>query len=105
MFDPFASSGVVVVEALKQRRRVIVCDLLPIATEITRLAIEPASETRLLNAFKRFEEKVKPKIERLYKTKCRNCDKDIVFTCAIWQNGEITEIRYQNCPHCGDRRA
>ena len=104
VFDPFAGSGVVAMEALKNRRRVIICDLLPIATEIARLTIKPVSETELFNAFKRIESKVKEKILNLYKTKCRKCGTVFPFTCSIWENNKMIEVRYQNCPQCEDRR-
>jgi 16S rRNA G966 N2-methylase RsmD/DNA-directed RNA polymerase subunit RPC12/RpoP len=104
VFDPFAGSGVVAMEALKNKRRVIICDLLPVAIEIARLTIKPVSETDLFNAFKRVEEKVKDKILGLYQTRCRKCGKELPFTCALWENNEMVEVRYQTCPHCGDRR-
>lgn len=104
VLDPFAGSGIVAMEALKNGRRAIVSDLNPIATEITRLTIKPVNELQLYEAFKMVEEKVKGKTESLYLTKCRKCDKEIVFDCAIWQSGECVEIRYQSCPHCGDRQ-
>lgn len=104
VFDPFAGSGVVAMEALKNKRRAIVCDLLPVSTEIIRLTIKPVSETALYNAFKRVEEKVKNRILSLYKTPCRKCHKEIPFTCSVWENQEMVEVRYQSCPHCGDRR-
>ena len=104
VFDPFAGSGITAMEALKNKRRAIVCDLVPIATEIIRLTIKPVNEIHLLEAFRRFEEKVKDKIESLYKTKCRKCKKEIVFDCAIWKQDECIEIRYQSCPYCGDRQ-
>jgi DNA modification methylase/DNA-directed RNA polymerase subunit RPC12/RpoP len=104
VFDPFAGSGVVAMEALRNGRRVIICDLLPIATEIARLTIKPVSENDLYNAFKKVEEKVKDRILNLYKTKCRKCGTEFPFSCSIWKNNKIIEIRYQSCPHCGDRR-
>lgn len=104
VFDPFSGSGVVAMEALKNKRRVIICDLLPVANEIARLTIKPVSETDLFNAFKRVEEKVKDKILGLYQTRCRKCGKELPFTCALWENNEMVEVRYQTCPHCGDRR-
>jgi 16S rRNA G966 N2-methylase RsmD len=104
VFDPFAGSGVVAMEALRNNRRVIACDILPVATEITRLTIKPVSLKRLYEAYKRVEEKVKSKILSLYQTKCRNCGKEIPFTCAIWQKDNCVEIRYENCPFCGDRQ-
>lgn len=104
VLDPFAGSGITAMEALKNKRRVIVCDLNPIATEIIRLTIKPVSEISLHEAFKRVEEKVKGKIEKLYYTECRNCKKEIVIDCAIWHGDRCQEIRYQSCPHCGDRQ-
>ncbi len=104
VFDPFAGSGITAMEALKNGRKAIVCDLVPIATEITRLTIKPVNEVHLYEAFKRVEEKVKDKIESLYLTRCRQCGKEIVFNCAIWKEDACVEIRYQSCPHCGDRK-
>jgi adenine-specific DNA methylase len=104
VFDPFAGSGVVGMEALKNKRRVIICDLLPIATEIARLTIKPVSENELFNAFKRVEAKVKNKILNLYKTRCRKCGASFPFTCSIWENNRMVEVRYQSCPQCGDKR-
>jgi DNA modification methylase len=104
VFDPFAGSGVVAMEALKIGRRVIICDLLPVATEIARLTIKPVSENELFNAFKRVESKVKGKILSLYKTRCRKCGVSFPFTCSIWENNTMVEIRYKNCPQCGDKR-
>jgi len=104
VFDPFAGSGVVGMEALKNKRRVIICDLLPIATEIARLTIKPVSENELFNAFKRVESKVKDKILNLYKTKCRKCGTSFPFTCSTWENNTMVEVRYQSCPQCGDKR-
>lgn len=104
VFDPFAGSGITAMEALKNGRRAIVCDLNPIATEIIRLTIKPVNEVHLYEAFKRIEERVKGKIEELYFTVCRKCKKEIVLDCAIWKGDSCTEVRYQSCPHCGDRQ-
>jgi len=104
VFDPFEGSGIIAMEALKNGRRAIVCDLNPIATEITRLTIKPVNEVHLYEAFKRIEENVKEKIEALYLTECRKCGKEIVFDCAIWEGENCKEIRYQSCPHCKDRQ-
>jgi DNA modification methylase len=101
MLDPFAGSGITAMEALKNNRRAIVCDLNPIATEIIRLTIKPVKEKDLHEAFSRVEEKVRKKIESLYLTKCRDCGEEFPFTCAIWENNKCLEIRYQTCPKCG----
>ncbi len=104
VFDPFAGSGIAAMEALKNGRRAIVCDLNPIATEIIRLTIKSVDQIELHEVFERVEKKVKDKIQTLYLTTCRNCKKEIVFDCAIWEKDKCIEIRYQSCPHCGDRQ-
>jgi ribosomal protein S27AE len=104
VFDPFAGGGAVATEALKNKRRVIICDLLPVATEIARLTVKPISENELFDAFRRVESKVKDRILNLYKTKCRKCGTSFLFTCSIWENNSLVEIRHQSCPQCGDRR-
>jgi 16S rRNA G966 N2-methylase RsmD len=104
VFDPFAGSGIVAMEALKNNRRVIVCDILPVATEIIRLTIKPVSLRALHEAYERIEKKVKNKILSLYQTKCRSCKKQIPFTCAVWEKDKCVEIRYERCPFCGDRQ-
>jgi 16S rRNA G966 N2-methylase RsmD len=104
VLDPFAGSGVVAMEAVKAGRKAIVCDLLPIATEITRLTLKPVNLEQLRQAFKRVEERVKDKIRDLYQTTCRKCRYAFPFTCAVWEQGRCTEIRYEACPQCGDRQ-
>jgi len=104
VFDPFAGSGITAMEALKNGRRAIVCDLVPIATEITRLTIKQVNAVQLYDAFKWVQKKVKDKIEQLYVTRCRNCKKEIVFDCAVRKGAECIEIRYQACPYCKDRQ-
>jgi DNA modification methylase len=101
VFDPFGGSGVSAIEALKHGRKAIICDLNPIATEIIRLTIKPISLTKLDEAFKRIETKVKKKILELYNTKCRKCKTVFPFDCAIWKDNNIVSIRYYQCPNCG----
>ncbi|MBI4837578.1 MAG: DNA adenine methylase [Nitrospirae bacterium] len=101
VLDPFAGSGITAMEALKNNRRAIVCDLNPIATEIIRLTIKPVKEKDLHEAFSRVEERVRKKIESLYLTTCRDCGEEFPFTCAIWESNKCLEIRYQTCPKCG----
>ncbi|MCL5990778.1 MAG: DNA adenine methylase [Bacteroidetes bacterium] len=104
VFDPFGGSGVTAIEALKHGRKVIICDLLPIATEITKLTIKPVSLSRLQEAFNRIERDVKNKILGLYKTTCRKCKSELFFDCAVWVDNNCKEIRYKQCPVCGDKR-
>jgi 16S rRNA G966 N2-methylase RsmD len=104
VFDPFAGSGVVAMEALRAGRRAIVCDLLPIATEITRLTLKPVNLDQLRQAFERVEKRVKNRILDLYKTTCRKCRHSFPFNCAVWEKERCVEIRYEKCTYCGDRQ-
>jgi len=104
VLDPFAGSGVVAMEAVKAGRRAVVCDLLPIATEITRLTLKPVNLEQLRQAFEQVENRVKDKILDLYKTNCRKCRHSFPFTCAVWEQRRCMEIRYEGCPHCDDRQ-
>jgi len=104
VFDPFAGSGVSAIEALKNGRRTIACDILPVATEIIRLTIKPVSTKKLREAYERVEKKVKDKVLSLYKTKCRNCGAEFPLTCAIWKQDKCIEIRYPACSKCRDKR-
>jgi len=105
VLDPFAGSGIVAMEALKAGRKAIVCDLLPIATEITRLTLKPVGLEELRKTFERVARHVKSRILELYTTSCRNCRYSFPFTCAVWQRNRCIEIRYEACPRCGDRQA
>lgn len=104
VYDPFGGSGVTAMEALKRGRKVIISDLNPIASEITRLTIKPVNLTKLHEAYEKIEKKVKNKILELYKTKCRKCGKELIFECSIWNKNTCIEIRYKNCPNCNDTK-
>ncbi len=104
VYDPFGGSGVAAMEALKRGRKVIISDLNPIASEITRLTIKPVNLSKLLEAYQKIEDKVKSKINLLYTTQCRNCKHEFPFDVAIWKEKKITEVRYYKCPACGDEK-
>jgi DNA modification methylase len=105
VYDPFGGSGVTAMEALKRGRKVIISDLNPIASEITRLTIKPVNLTKLHESYKKIEKKVKVKINDLYKTQCRKCKHEFPFDVAIWNEDKITEVRYYKCPACGDEKS
>jgi len=53
VFDPFAGSGVTAIEAVRHGRRVIACDLNPVAAMITELTLRPVKLIALQQAFER----------------------------------------------------
>lgn len=103
VFDPFAGSGVVAIEAARSKRRAIVCDLNPVAnyiTEITLLRIKPE---RLYEAFEGVRDRAMKAIRDLYAVHCLKCGKSLVADCFVRRGDKVTEVRYKGCPHCGHR--
>jgi 16S rRNA G966 N2-methylase RsmD len=100
VFDPFAGSGVVGIEAVRNKRRAIICDLNPSASLITELTLRPVNLVLLKQAFERVCENVKEKIEKLYEIHCIKCGHTLVAACFIRKEDNITEVRYPRCPNC-----
>ena len=103
VFDPFAGSGVVAIEAARNKRRAIVCDLNPTASLITELTLRPVNTLKLLEAFERVREKVQKRVEELYIVHCLKCGKPLVADCCVREGDELVEVRYKGCPHCEHR--
>jgi 16S rRNA G966 N2-methylase RsmD len=103
VFDPFAGSGVVAVEAVRNKRRAIVCDLNPVASRITELTLRPVKLLALQQAFERVRERVQKKIESLYEIHCVKCGAPLIAACFVREGDELTEVRYPQCPACEHR--
>jgi 16S rRNA G966 N2-methylase RsmD len=103
VFDPFAGSGVVAVEAARNKRRAIVCDLNPVASHITELTLRPVNTLKLLVAFERVRDCVKKRVEELYMVHCLKCGEPLIADCCVREGDELIEVRYKSCPHCEHR--
>ncbi len=103
VFDPFAGSGVVAIEAARNKRRAIVCDLNPTASLITELTLRPVNTLKLLEAFERVRAKVQKRVAELYTVHCLKCDEPIEADCCVREGDELVEVRYKGCPHCEHR--
>jgi len=103
VFDPLAGSGVTAIEAIRNGRRAIVCDLNPAASEITELTIRSVDLHALRNAFLRVESQVKAKIDELYEIHCVQCANPLVCGAFVRKDASLLEVRYTKCPHCGYR--
>ena len=103
VFDPFAGSGVVAIEAARNKRRAIVCDLNPAASLITELTLRPVSTTKVLEAFERVQARVKKQVEELYIAHCLKCGEPIVADCFVREGDKLVEVRYKRCQPCGHR--
>ncbi len=103
VFDPFAGSGVVAIEAARNKRRAIVCDLNPAASQITELTLRPVSTLKLHEAFERVRERAQKPIAELYTVHCLKCGHPLVADCFVREGDVIVEVRYKGCPHCEHR--
>ena len=103
VFDPFAGSGVVAIEAARHKRRAIVCDLNPIAARITELTLRHVNLTDLRAAYDRLEKTARKRIETLYEIHCVKCGGLLVAPCFVREGDAVTEVRYPGCPHCEHR--
>ncbi len=103
VFDPFAGSGVVAIEAARNKRRAIVCDLNPAASQITELTLRPVNTLKLHEAFERVRERAQKPITELYTVQCLKCGQPLVADCFVREGDEIIEVRYKGCPHCEHR--
>jgi 16S rRNA G966 N2-methylase RsmD len=103
VFDPFAGSGVVAIEAARSKRRAIVCDLNPVASLITDLTLRPVNTLKLLEAFERVRARVQKPVAELYTIHCLKCDKPLVADCCVREGDKLVEVRYKSCPHCEHR--
>ena len=103
VFDPFAGSGVVAVEAARHKRRAIVCDLNPVASQITELTLRHVNTLKLHEAFEQVRERVQKRIGELYTIHCLQCGQPLVADCFVREGDELVEVRYKGCPHCEHR--
>jgi len=100
VFDPFAGSGVAAIEAARNKRRAIVCDLNPVASLITELTLRPVNTLKLLEAFERVRARVQKQVTELYTVHCLKCGQPLVADCCVREGDEFVEVRYKGCPHC-----
>jgi 16S rRNA G966 N2-methylase RsmD len=103
IFDPFAGSGVTAIEAVRNKRRVIACDLNPVASHITELTLRPVNLAKLLEAFEGVRKAAQKKIEKLYEVHCHKCGKPFPAHGFVREGDKVVEVRYPGCPHCGNR--
>jgi len=103
VFDPFAGSGVVAIEAARHGRRAIAIDLNPAASLITELTLRQVNMVALQEAFRRVEGEVRRTIEKLYEVRCLKCDHLLVAPSFIREGDVVTEVCYPKCPRCGHR--
>jgi DNA modification methylase len=114
VLDPFAGSGVTLIESLIIGRKAIAIDINPAASLITEATVIPFDAIKFLEVFAQIERTVKPEIDKLFITICPKCSNSASVTHVVWENiascpncnkelhlGEVEKIRGRyRCPHC-----
>jgi len=95
VLDAFAGSGVTAIEALKLGRKAVAIDLDPMGIFITQETVIPIDLDKFKREFTKIKQKLKDKIDSLYKIKCAKCKKVIPAQALIWRKNEPIEIRYR----------
>lgn len=100
VLDPFAGSGVSVLEAVRMGRQGVGFDLNPFAVRLCQALLHPPDP----HEFRRFEEQVIEEAHRtyghLYRTECAHCGKDASLRSVGYVVDEPHEVRFR-CDHCG----
>jgi DNA modification methylase len=101
ILDPFVGGGVTAFEAIALERNVIAYDINPVSILLTKVICEKDIDLWSFNQFfLKFMQKIPDNVRDLYKTKCRNCHKEISFVNTIWDSNQITSL-YISCNNCG----
>jgi len=100
VLDPFMGSGVVVIESLKQNRKVIGIDLNPVSCFITETSINAWDKEKLDRKFQEIYYKNINAFGSVYNTKCPKCKKIVEFENSVWDNDKLSRIK-GTCGDCG----
>ena len=93
VLDPFMGSGTTLGEALKLGCKVIGSDINPVSYFLVKKGLESVDTDKLVAAYHKLEEQIKPYIQPFYKTHCP-------------KTGQLSDILYVfwvmlgHCPHC-----
>ncbi len=106
ILDPFAGGGVVLVEGLILRRRVVAVDLSPLAVEIMRREVEPLDLDLFRRALEKLSRRVEPEMRRLYATTCPRCGSEAEIVWTEYESASMKPVKIlYECPRCGRREA
>lgn len=86
VLDPFAGSGVTLIEALSCGRKAVAVDINPIASLITEVSVADFNEDSTMNLFQVIKDEVEVKINCYYKTLCSLCNSSASVNYFVWEN-------------------
>lgn len=93
ILEPFMGSGVTVIEAIKQNRKVIGLDINPMATFIVKNTINNTDLQEFTTRYKQITTTVREEYEYLYYTKCPICGDNAIIETAVWENDTLVKIK------------
>lgn len=93
VLEPFMGSGVTVIEAIKQGRKVIGLDINPMASFIVKNTISDVDLQEFATRYQQITEQVRAEYEHLYFTECPICGERAIIETAIWEEDKLTRIK------------
>lgn len=104
VLDPFAGSGVTLIEAVLSGRRAVGVDLNPIAVFLTQTSIADVDLRELEAAFRDLKTALADRVAELYRTRCPQCGGSGIATHLVW-NADTVEQIWCACQQCGAKKA
>lgn len=102
VLDPFAGGGVVLVEGLVARRRIVAVDINPLAAFVMRHEVEPLELELFKRAAEAVVEETRPLAERLYAVRCPCCRGSAMALWTEYDSADERPLRISyTCPRCG----
>ena len=102
VLDPFAGSGVTVVEAAALGRRGTGFDINPFSARLGQALLAPPDEMAFRRGARRVADVVRDEVRSRYATRCRGCGVSTTLQAAAWDGDVLVRVRYR-CKSCGPR--
>ncbi len=99
VLDPFAGSGVTVVEGARLHRTSIGFDLNPFAVRLTSAMLTPPAPSEFESAARKVVERTQRAVSHLYCTHCDSCGGTATVRSVGYLGTEMLEVRYR-CHAC-----
>ncbi|NVI99002.1 hypothetical protein HV824_12845 [Myxococcus sp. AM009] len=105
VLDPFAGSGVTLVEGARLGRHVLGFDLNPFAARLTSAMLSPPSPRAFEQAAKAVVESATRAVGHLYRTHCDSCGGSATLRSVGYVGQDAREVRYRcdSCAKSGNR--